>query len=109
MTAESTDLEPRADRRAWIGLGVLAAGLSMIVVDGTIVGVALPVIITDLDIDLTDAQWVNSVYSVVFAALLLTAGRLGDRLGRRRMFILGVLLFMTGQPDRRRSRPARPR
>lgn len=96
MTAEPTDVEPRADRRSWIGLGVLAAGLSMIVVDGTIVGVALPVIIADLDLDLTDAQWVNSVYSVVFAALLLTAGRLGDRLGRRTIFILGVLVFLTG-------------
>ena len=94
--AVQTDTEPRADRRDWIGLGVLAAGLSMIVVDGTIVGVALPVIIDDLDMDLTDAQWVNSVYSVVFAALLLTAGRLGDRLGRRKMFIVGVLVFMLG-------------
>ncbi len=88
--------EVRADRRAWIGLGVLAAGLSMIVVDGTIVGVALPVIITDLHLDLTDAQWVNSIYSVVFAALLLTAGRLGDRLGRRGMFLFGVVVFMLG-------------
>ncbi|MFF0609783.1 DHA2 family efflux MFS transporter permease subunit [Nocardia tengchongensis] len=88
--------EPRADRRAWLGLGVLAAGLSMIVVDGTIVGVALPVIVTDLGLDLTDAQWVNSAYSVMFAALLLTAGRLGDRLGRRGMFIAGVLIFLAG-------------
>ncbi|MVU81120.1 MFS transporter [Nocardia sp. ET3-3] len=85
-----------ADRRAWIGLGVLAAGLSMIVVDGTIVGVALPVIVTDLGLDLTDAQWVNSSYSVVFAALLLTAGRLGDRLGRRRIFLAGISVFLAG-------------
>lgn len=94
--APDVDTEPRADRRDWIGLGVLAAGLSMIVVDGTIVGVALPVIIADLDMDLTDAQWVNSIYSVVFAALLLTAGRLGDRLGRRAMFIVGVIVFVLG-------------
>ncbi|MGW0040804.1 MFS transporter [Rhodococcus sp. NPDC003348] len=96
MTADEVEIAPPADRRTWIGLGVLAAGLSMIVVDGTIVGVALPVIIDDLDMDLTDAQWVNSVYSVVFAALLLTAGRLGDRLGRRSMFIAGVLVFLLG-------------
>lgn len=94
--ASEVETAERADRRAWIGLGVLAAGLSMIVVDGTIVGVALPVIITDLDMDLTDAQWVNGIYSVVFAALLLTAGRLGDRLGRRAMFVAGVLVFMLG-------------
>ncbi|MFD7841396.1 MFS transporter [Nocardia sp. NPDC059764] len=96
LTTTEESNEPRADRRAWIGLGVLAAGLSMIVVDGTIVGVALPVIVTDLGLDLTGAQWVNSAYSVVFAALLLTAGRLGDRLGRRRVFVAGVLVFLAG-------------
>ncbi|MBW3084081.1 Riboflavin transporter RibZ [Austwickia sp. TVS 96-490-7B] len=65
----------------------------MIVLDGTIVGVALPAIIADLHLDLTDAQWINSMYAVVFAALLLTSGRLGDRLGRRRLFLTGVTLF----------------
>ena len=76
-----TDRPTRSD---WIGLWVLALALAMIVLDGTIVGVALPVIIRDLDLSLTEAQWINSLYSVVFAALLLTFGRLGDRLGRRR-------------------------
>ncbi|PRZ40507.1 EmrB/QacA subfamily drug resistance transporter [Antricoccus suffuscus] len=83
-------------RRTWIGLGVLAAGLSMIVIDGTIVGVALPVIIHKLNLSLGDAQWVNSLYSVVFAALLLSAGRLGDRLGRRKLFVAGIVVFMLG-------------
>jgi len=80
----------------WAGLGVLAAGLSMIVIDGTIVGVSLPTIIKDLGLDLNEAQWVNSLYSVVLAALLLTSGRLGDRFGRRKLFIIGVVLFMAG-------------
>lgn len=80
----------------WAGLGVLAAGLSMIVIDGTVVGVSLPTIIEDLNLDLNQAQWVNSLYSVVLAALLLTSGRLGDRLGRRKLFIIGVVLFMAG-------------
>ncbi len=83
-------------RNKWAGLGVLAAGLSMIVIDGTIVGVSLPTIIDDLHLDLNEAQWVNSLYSVVLAALLLTSGRLGDRFGRRRLFMIGVLLFMAG-------------
>lgn len=83
-------------RNKWAGLGVLAAGLSMIVIDGTIVGVSLPTIIEDLHLDLNEAQWVNSLYSVVLAALLLTSGRLGDRLGRRKLFIAGVVLFMAG-------------
>lgn len=86
--------EAPTGRRRWIGLGFLAAGLSMIVLDGTIVGIALPAIITDLGLDLTDAQWVNAIYAVVFAALLLSFGRLGDRRGRRTVFIGGVVVFV---------------
>lgn len=90
---EQTDRPTRSD---WVGLWVLALALAMIVLDGTIVGVALPVIIQDLDLSLTEAQWVNSLYAVVFAALLLTFGRLGDRFGRRRLMIGGVAIFMLG-------------
>lgn len=86
----------RASRRAWAGLWVLAAALAMIVLDGTIVAVALPSIITDLHLDLTDAQWVNSLYSVIFAALLITAGRLGDQRGRRRLLLTGLVVFLAG-------------
>jgi EmrB/QacA subfamily drug resistance transporter len=81
-------------RSRWLALGVLALGLSMIVLDGTIVGVALPRIITDLGLDLADAQWVNAIYAMVFAALLLTVGRIGDRWGRRRTFVAGVVVFV---------------
>ena len=87
---------PGSSRRAWAGLWVLAAALGMIVLDGTIVSVALPSIIADLRLDLTDAQWVNSLYSMVFAALLLTAGRVGDRWGRRRLLLIGVTVFVVG-------------
>lgn len=75
---------------------MLATALSMIVLDGTIVGVSLPVIVRDLHLDLSDAQWVNSIYAVVFAALLLSAGRLGDAIGRRRVLVVGVLVFVGG-------------
>lgn len=77
-------------------LAVLATGLGMIVLDGTIVAVALPAIIADLHLDLSDAQWVNASYSVVFAALLLGMGRLGDRFGRRWVFVGGVAIFGIG-------------
>ncbi|PFG19182.1 DHA2 family efflux MFS transporter permease subunit [Serinibacter salmoneus] len=77
-------------------LAVLATGLGMIILDGTIVAVALPDIIEDLKLDLSDAQWVNASYSVIFAALLLTFGRLGDRLGRREVFVGGIALFAVG-------------
>jgi EmrB/QacA subfamily drug resistance transporter len=94
-----TELEDEATpptRREWLGLAALSTALGMIVLDGTIVGVALPTIIRDLDLDLTDAQWVNSIYAVVLAALLLSSGRLSDRLGRRRMLLVGLVLFMVG-------------
>ena len=95
MNGTATAPETTGARR-WVGLGVLAAALSMIVLDGTIVGIALPTIITDLQLDFSEAQWVNGIYSVVFAALLLTAGRLGDRLGRRRAMMAGILVFLAG-------------
>lgn len=79
--------------RPWLGFAALAAALAMIVLDGTVVGVALPAILDDLDLGLSDAQWINSVYPVVFAALLLTFGRLGDRHGRRLLLVTGVVVF----------------
>ena len=82
--------------RKWIALGVLAAALSLIVLDGTIVAIALPKIISELNLSLADAQWVNSLYSVVFAALLLGVGRLGDRIGRKRILLLGIGVFIVG-------------
>lgn len=82
--------------KRWYALGVLALGLAMIVIDGTIVGVALPDIFTSLNLNITDAQWVNSLYSVVFAALLLSTGRLADRYSRRTTFVIGILGFGLG-------------
>ncbi len=66
------------DRGRWIGLAVLSLGVSIIIVDATVVNVALPTIIRDLGLGTTQAEWINSVYPLVFAALLLTLGRLGD-------------------------------
>lgn len=85
-------------RRDWFGLAVLSVGLGLIVLDGTIVGVALPTIIRDLGLNLTDAQWVNSLYAVVLAGLLLTTGNLADRWGRKRLFIAGTAVFVPGSP-----------
>ncbi|MFC6881378.1 MULTISPECIES: MFS transporter [Actinomadura] len=84
----------RHDRaRRWLCLATLSVGVSLIMVDGTIVNVALPAIIGGLGIASTDAEWVNAGYTLVFAALLLPAGRVGDVLGHRRLFALGVLVF----------------
>jgi EmrB/QacA subfamily drug resistance transporter len=95
-TGAATATTDGPGRRRWLGLGVLAAGLSLIVIDGTIVGIALPRIIDDRGLSLAEAQWVTSLYSVVFAALLLTAGRVADRIGRRKLFVIGVVVFVLG-------------
>ncbi|WP_242614580.1 MFS transporter, partial [Actinomadura roseirufa] len=84
---------PAAGRRRWLGMVVMSLGVSLIVVDATIVGVLLPRIVTDLDLSAAGAEWVTSVYSLVFAALLIPFGRAGDLFGRRRMFVLGVAVF----------------
>lgn len=96
MTAAPPDQESAPTRRQWLGLAVLSIGLGLIVLDGTIVGVALPAIIGDLHLDLTDAQWVNSLYAVLLAALLLSTGSLSDRWGRRRLFLAGLVVFVAG-------------
>lgn len=83
-------------RRDWISLAVLSVGLGVIVLDGTIVGVALPSIITDLGLDLTQAQWVNSLYAVLLAALLLSTGKIADSWGRKRAFLAGLGVFVAG-------------
>ena len=83
-------------KRDWGALAVLAASLGVIVLDGTIVGVALPKIIGDLALTLSDAQWVNSLYAVIVGALLLASGSASDRLGRRRLLVIGMSIFVIG-------------
>ena len=68
-------------RRRWLATPFIALGVAMIIVDATIVSVAIPTIIRELDTTATAAEWVNSIYSLVFAALLITLGRVGDMVG----------------------------
>lgn len=96
MTQEDNIEHAVPTRRQWFGLATLATGLGMIVLDGTIVGVALPRIISDLGLDITAAQWVNSLYAVLLAALLLSTGKLADRWGRKRLFLTGLVVFVAG-------------
>lgn len=96
MAFATNTAEQPPTRRDWGGLAVVSVGLGLIVLDGTIVGVALPAIIADLELNLTDAQWVNSLYAVLLAALLLSTGRLADRWGRKLLFLIGVAVFVGG-------------
>nr|WP_120492307.1 MFS transporter [Corynebacterium lactis] len=84
---------PVAHENRWKIFAILIFGVSLIVLDTTIVAVSLPTIIRSLGLNLTEAQWVSSLYSVVFAALLLVMGTLGDKFGRTRIFRLGLLVF----------------
>jgi EmrB/QacA subfamily drug resistance transporter len=89
-----TDASSNPPRRHWFGLALLSLGVSMIIVDATVVNVAIPTIIRDLDLRGTDAEWLNTIYSLVFASFLISVGRAGDLWGRRRLFLVGVVVFV---------------
>ena len=80
----------------WRALWVLALGLAMIVLDSSIVNVSIPSIIAAIHINLSQAQWVTALYSIVLAALLLPSGRLGDMIGRKRILQVGTVIFVLG-------------
>ena len=82
-----------SDRDRWIALYVLCAGVLMIVLDVTIVNVALPSIQEDLGFSQSGLAWVVNAYLIAFGGLLLLAGRVGDLIGQRRVFLCGVALF----------------
>ncbi|MEV5652953.1 MFS transporter [Nocardia sp. NPDC052254] len=90
-----TYIPPVAPQRRMM-IAVLALAVAMVTMDGTIVGVSLPSIIDDLDLDFTQAQWVLCVYPLLIAVLLIVLSRMGDRFGRRMTLIAGVVLFVVG-------------
>jgi EmrB/QacA subfamily drug resistance transporter len=87
------DTVTHQDRRRWMALYVLCAGMLMIVLDVTIVNVALPSIQDDLGFSQTDLAWVVNAYLIPFGGLLLLAGRIGDLIGQRRVFLIGLAVF----------------
>ena len=81
------------DSRRWVALVALCAGFLMIILDQTIVNVALPSIQSDLHFSQSSLAWVVNAYLIAFGGLLLLVGRLGDLIGRRRIFLVGLALF----------------
>jgi EmrB/QacA subfamily drug resistance transporter len=81
------------DNRKWWTLGAMCFALFMIMLDNTVVNVALPSIQRDLDASISGLEWTINGYTLSFAVLLATGGRLGDIFGRRRMFLIGVVIF----------------
>jgi EmrB/QacA subfamily drug resistance transporter len=83
----------KGERRRWIALAVVCMGQLMMVLDATIVNVALPSIQRDLGFSQANLAWVVDAYMIAFGSFLLLAGRLGDLLGRKRMFLTGLVMF----------------
>jgi EmrB/QacA subfamily drug resistance transporter len=81
------------DRSRWAALYVLCVGMLMIVLDATIVNVALPSIQDDLGFSQSNLAWVVNAYLIAFGGLLLLAGRIGDLIGQRRIFLIGLVIF----------------
>src|SRR6201989_2747818 len=81
------------DKTRWFALYVLCAGMLMIVLDAPIVNVALPSIQDDLGFSQNNLAWVINAYMIPFGGLLLLAGRMGDLLGQRRVFLVGLTIF----------------
>lgn len=84
------------DPKRWTVLAVLCLALLVVGIDGTIVNVALPTLVRDLEASFSELQWIVDAYTIVFAGFLLIAGNTGDRLGRKRCFLVGLVVFGIG-------------
>ena len=93
MRAPTIDVDATGVAK-WLPMPFVALGVSMIIVDATIVNVAVPTIIRELHVSANTAEWFNSIYSLVFASLLITLGHTGDVWGRRKLFATGVVVFV---------------
>jgi EmrB/QacA subfamily drug resistance transporter len=86
-------MDGRAHRLRWATLGVMCLSLTLIGLDNTILNVAMPTLVRELNASGSQLQWIVDSYTLIFAGLLLTAGTLGDRFGRRRLLFLGMTVF----------------
>ena len=85
-----------AGERRWVALAVLCISLLIVSLDNTVLNVALPTLVRDLNATSTQLQWVVDAYVIVFAGLLLVAGSVADRVGRKRTFLVGLVAFAAG-------------
>lgn len=87
------DRRENAVEVGWAPMIFIGLGLAMVIADTTIVNVSLPTIIKDLGLNSIDSEWIQAIYALVFAALLIIFGRFGDRVGRRKVFLAGAVVF----------------
>lgn len=93
MSRRAAQQEARSHKNRWWTLAVLCLSVLLVAIDNTIVNVALPTLVTELDATTSQLQWIVDAYSMVFAGLLLVAGNIGDRAGRRRILQVGLIVF----------------
>src|SRR4051794_11285058 len=96
MRSQAIPAARAVDARRWWILAVLCCSLIVVSIDNTILNAALPALQVDLGASASQLQWIVDGYMLVFAGLLLTAGSLGDRFGRRRALAFGLVVFGTG-------------
>src|SRR5437763_9509112 len=96
MVRSAIAIASARDSRRWAALALIVAAQFMVVLDVSIVNVALATIKHDLGFSAASLQWVITAYAIVFGGFLLLGGRLADLLGRRRIFIAGIALFTFG-------------
>lgn len=94
--SEHIEMQDLSFFRKWGGLVVLSLALAIIIIDTTLLNVSLRTIINDLHTNLKSMQWVITIYSLILAAFTITGGRLGDFFGRKKMFLIGAIIFAGG-------------
>lgn len=94
--AQRPDLTPQGHPQRWLILGVICLAQLTVLLDNTVLNVAIPSLTSELDASTSDVQWMINAYSLVQAGLLLTAGSSADRYGRKKMLIVGLALFGVG-------------
>src|SRR5512137_3137491 len=86
----------QSNRKKWLVLATVCFGLFMINLDGNVVNLAMPTIIRQFGATLSRMEWISNAYMLTFAVFLITLGRLGDQIGRKRLFLAGMVFFTLG-------------
>ena len=89
-------MSPHSNRTKWLVLGTVCFGLFMVNLDGNVVNLAMPTIIRQFNATLSQMEWISNAYMLTFAVFLITLGRLGDQIGRKKMFLAGLVGFTVG-------------
>ena len=95
-TRAPEEVLPEKDPRRWVTLAIVILAAFIVVLDNSVLYVAIPTILREFDTTLSSLQWVVTGYALTFASLLIIGGRLGDVYGHRRIFIIGAALFGAG-------------